>query len=56
MIERVQSLPGVIQVRPSLKAWIRPIVTAPSTAPLRLPIPPSTAAVNAIRPSSKPVS
>src|SRR6188508_2132631 len=30
--------------------------SAPSTAPARLPMPPSTAAVNAISPSSKPVS
>ena len=54
-IDRVQSPPGVPS-RPSLKAWTIPIISAPRTAPVRLPMPPSTAAVNAIRPSSSPVS
>ena len=51
----VQLLPGECQLSPSEKAWIRPIRTAPTTAPGRLPMPPSTAAVNAIRPVRKPV-
>ena len=49
-------VPGVCQVRPSLNAWMRPIRDRPRTAPGRLPIPPRTAAVNAIKPSWKPVS
>src|SRR6185312_5796786 len=55
-IERVQSLPGANHESPSLKAWISPMMIAPSTAPVRFPIPPSTAAVKAIRPRVKPVS
>ena len=55
-IDWVQSLPGVCQRSPSLNAWMKPMQSAPSTAPGRLPIPPSTAAVNAISPSEKPVS
>ncbi len=35
---------------------MRPMSTPPSTAPVRLPMPPSTAAVKAIRPSWKPRS
>ena len=48
--------PGACQDRPSLNAWISPISIAPSTAPGRLPMPPRTAAVNAISPSWKPWS
>src|SRR5262245_6641540 len=55
-IDRVQSLPGAAHVNPSLNAWISPMMIPPSTAPGRFPIPPRTAAVKAIRPSSKPVS
>jgi ABC-type uncharacterized transport system permease subunit len=55
-IDSVQLLPGVCQVSPSLNAWMKPISSAPTTAPGRLPMPPSTAAVNAISPSVKPVS
>src|SRR5262249_34438873 len=55
-IDSVQSEPGAFQSRPSLYAWMSPIRSAPSTAPGRLPIPPSTADVNAIRPSVKPWS
>src|ERR1700712_2892770 len=55
-IDCVQSEPGMCQGSPSFHVWMRPISTAPSTAPGRLPIPPSTAAVNAIRPSWKPWS
>ena len=55
-IDRVQSPPGANHVRPSLNDWTKPITSAPSTAPARLPMPPNTAAVNAINPSSKPVS
>ena len=39
--------PGACQESPSLKLMIRPIMSAPSAAPVRLPMPPSTAAVNA---------
>jgi hypothetical protein len=35
---------------------MKPMIIAPRTAPVRFPIPPRTAAVNAISPSSKPVS
>src|SRR6185437_10882859 len=55
-IVSVQSEPGECQLSPSLNAWISPISTAPRTAPGRLPMPPSTAAVNAISPSWKPWS
>ena len=55
-IDSVQSEPGACQPRPSLNAWMRPIRIAPSTAPGRLPMPPNTAAVNAISPSWKPWS
>src|SRR5581483_9929288 len=55
-IDSVQSEPGMCHGRPSFQAWMSPIVTAPSTAPGRFPIPPSTAAVNEIRPSWKPWS
>jgi len=34
--------------------WITPMMRPPTTAPLRLPIPPMTAAVKAIRPAVKP--
>jgi hypothetical protein len=37
-----------------LKACTNPITSPPSTAPGRLPIPPSTAAVKAIRPTRNP--
>ena len=33
---------------------MQPMISPPSTAPRRLPIPPITAAVNAIRPAVKP--
>ena len=33
---------------------MQPMISPPSTAPLRLPIPPITAAVKAIRPAWKP--
>ena len=33
---------------------MQPMMIPPSTAPRTLPIPPMTAAVNAIRPASKP--
>ena len=33
---------------------MQPMITPPSTAPWRLPMPPMTAAVNAIRPAVKP--
>ena len=55
-IDWVQSLPGECQESPSLNCWIMPISTAPRTAPGRLPMPPRTAAVKAIRPSVKPWS
>src|SRR5207248_169418 len=55
-IDCVQSEPGKCHGSPSFHDWIRPISTAPRTAPGRLPIPPSTAAVNAISPSWKPWS
>src|SRR4029453_3823534 len=55
-IERVPRPPGAYPGRPSLKGWMKPIRSAPRTAPGRLPIPPRTAAVKAMRPSSKPVS
>ena len=32
-IDWVQSLPGMCQVRPSLYAWMKPIESAPRTAP-----------------------
>ena len=35
-------------------AWMTPIIRPPTTAPLRLPMPPMTAAVKAIRPAVKP--
>ena len=47
---------GACQDSPSLNCWMSPIRIAPSTAPGRFPIPPSTAAVNANRPSWKPWS
>src|SRR5262249_41766745 len=56
MIDSVQADPGACQVSPSLKLMIRPISSAPSVAPVRFPIPPSTAAVNAYSPSWKPRS
>jgi hypothetical protein len=40
--------------KPSLYAAIRPSRMPPRTAPLRFPIPPRTAAVNAYRPRRKP--
>src|SRR5438309_2015041 len=55
-IDCVQSLPGECHVSPLLNDWISPIRSAPRTAPERLPIPPSTAAVKAISPSWKPWS
>ena len=55
MSDRVQSPPGVPS-RLLFHASIIPIISAPSTAPVRLPIPPSTAAVNASSPSWNPVS
>ena len=55
MIDWVQSLPGACQPSPLLNASMNPITSAPRTAPGRLPIPPSTAAVNAISPTRKPV-
>ena len=33
-----------------LNAWINPMISAPSVAPVRLPMPPSTAAVKASSP------
>ena len=39
-----------------MKDWMKPMRSAPSTAPVRLPIPPSTAAVKAMSPSWKPLS
>src|SRR5262249_38242043 len=56
MIDVVQSVPGACQDRPLLNCSISPMQSAPRTAPGRLPMPPSTAAVNANRPSRKPVS
>src|SRR5262249_39580121 len=41
-------------IRASDSCWIHPMIRPPSTAPRMLPIPPITAAVNAIRPASKP--
>src|SRR5437763_833427 len=55
-IDCVQSLPGACHDSPSLNCWISPMMIAPRTAPGRLPMPPRTAAVNAIRPRVKPWS
>src|SRR5687767_11679869 len=41
-------------IRLSEICWMQPMITPPRTAPRRLPIPPSTAAVNASRPAVKP--
>src|SRR4029453_1198818 len=54
MIDWLQSLPGACQPRPLLNDSTNPITSPPSTAPGRLPIPPRTAAVKAIRPTRKP--
>src|SRR5688572_320995 len=41
-------------IRLSEICWMQPMITPPRTAPWRLPMPPMTAAVNAIRPALKP--
>src|SRR6476660_4985392 len=48
--EVVHCSPGACQERPSLNAWINPMMRAPSVAPVRLPMPPRTAAVKANSP------
>jgi hypothetical protein len=40
--------------RDSTVCWMIPMIRPPTTAPLRLPMPPMTAAVKAIRPAVKP--
>ena len=40
--------------RDSTVCWTIPMIRPPTTAPLRLPMPPMTAAVNAIKPAVKP--
>src|SRR6185437_11647930 len=44
----------VVARRSSEICWMQPMIRPPSTAPLRFPMPPITAAVKASRPAWKP--